>query len=161
MSRMDGSDSSTTENPYRAPGAAIDLAHSAAISRRGWKAYFWVVAASAASSLLFLATLGSFQILDALDFVCIAIGLTGVFGYAHRRALAVEPLWKLWLPLQITWDALIELVLAPLGLAHVLGPEAPSALETALGYLFLAPYYIALYRYAFRSAEVWGGDRDA
>jgi hypothetical protein len=158
MSRMDGSDKPTTDNPYRAPRAAIDLAHAAG-SRRGWKAYFWVVAASAASSLLFLATLGSFQILDALDFVFVAIGLTGVFGYAHRRPLAIEQLWKLWLPLQITWDAIVELVFVPLGLAHVLGPEAPSALETTLGYLFLAPYYIALYRYGFRSAELWGGGR--
>jgi hypothetical protein len=143
------------DNPYQAPRASVE--RTAPGGRRLWQVYFWMTAVSTGSALFFLATLGSFQLVDLLDFAFVSVGLAGLFGYACRHPIGSPRLWKLWFPFQIAWDTSVELIFAPLGLAHVIGSaaETPSTLETALGYLFLAPFYIALYRYGFRSAELW------
>ena len=141
------------DDPYRPPAAAV---RDPAPGRRiAWKVYFFLIAASY-PLLWLLSGVRWMQPLDAVDLAATSVGLSGLFAYAFRLRLASPGFWKAWLPVQIGWDLLATLWLAPLGLAFRFEePDPTSALDLALGILFLLPLYVALFRYARRSPEIW------
>ena len=142
------------DNPYRTPGSAASP--QAPGRRLLWKLYSWLIAL--AYALVFLAEgVRWMQALDVVDTGATAVGLAGLFAYAYRRRLASTAFWKGWLPLQVGWDLLVLLQLEPLGLMYQFAETDPSSAvaDTIIGILLLLPLYFALFRYAFRSPEIW------
>ena len=145
------------DNPYRPPASATNPAQRP--SRRiGWRLYLGLLGLSYAL-VYWMLGVGWMQTLDVVDGAATLVGFTGLFGYAYRRRLGSAVFWKRWLPVQVAWDLLVMLYLTGLGVVHAL-PEVASAslAEKALQLLFVLPLYVALFRYGFRSPEVW---RDA
>ncbi len=142
------------ENPYRPPGATTREIERPG-RRIGWKLYFLLLATGIPLSLLGDG-LAWMQGLDLIDVGVTATGLAGLFGYAFRRRLASLAFWRRWLPVQIGWDMLLVLVFEPLGLAQQTpGSEISSGFEWTIAAALVLPFYLALFRYGFRSPEIW------
>ncbi len=125
--------------------------------RLGWKIYFWVLAVLFPVGLLSLAVLDmTFQPVDLIDLAVSLVGMVGLFGYAHGRAIGAQRFWAAWLPAQLLWDALVALVLIPQGLAYLVpGSEPTTALVNPQGVVPAIPLYIKLFLHWSRSPEVW------
>jgi hypothetical protein len=141
------------DNPYEPPSASIGAETFPGL-KLGWKLYFWLSLVLYPLSLLMLGVQWM-QPLDVLDLLVTGTGLTGLLGYVYSRRIAGRRFWRRWLPFQLSWDIAIVMLWAPLGLSQNL-PVAPgSAVERTTSLLFLIPLYIGLFRYAFRSPDLW------
>lgn len=73
--------------------------------------------------------------------------LTATWGYAMQRPVGNEPYWRraFWILLAATALMLLRVALA-----------SPAALATvAIFMAFLVPAYVAAWRYAYRSSQLW------
>ncbi len=145
------------ESPYTPPSSGVT--GQVPVGRRlGWKTYLWLLVA--ASALVFpVLGFGWMQLLDWMDLALTAVGMIGLFGFAYRRPVGSGAFWRRWLPFQLLWDAAIVLFIIPAGLAYQIpGEEPSSAVENIVSFALLIPLYIALYRYGYRSPEIWSRD---
>ena len=75
--------------------------------------------------------------------------LTATWGYALRRPIATEQYWR-----RVFWILLLATALMLLRVALA----STVALVLVLGLMLLVvPAYVAAYRYAFRSPQLWRG----
>jgi hypothetical protein len=97
--------------------------------------------------------------LDAANLVLSAVGLAGVFGYAHARRVIGNGLWRVWAVSQPLWDAFYSLIAGSLGWTDLNAGAATNEIEywvtAALVGLIELPTYIALFRYGYRSQALW------
>jgi hypothetical protein len=73
--------------------------------------------------------------------------LTATWGYAMQRPVGNEPYWRraFWILVIVTALMLLRVALA-----------SPAALvPVAVFMVFLVPAYVAAWRYAYRSAQLW------
>jgi hypothetical protein len=141
-------------DPYRPPTSDLVMGQRAPASW-GWKLYFAVLALLLVGLLPELGV-AWIQLPDALDFAVAGVGLVGLCGYAWGRAFGMPSFWRGWVVFQPLWDVFIALVASPRGWAQVVPDmEASSVGEELFGLIVVVPLYIALFRYAFRSPDVW------
>jgi hypothetical protein len=123
-----------------------------------YKAYFWF--------FLFLLVLTYGQILsgqptpyDLLDMPFSLVALAGLFGFSHGRRLINRRFWMAYFPVQIAWDLFYlsnKTYALPLG-----GSLAQFNVGLFIACLLVAPFYVALFHYAYRSEAFWAGKRQA
>ena len=73
--------------------------------------------------------------------------LTATWGYAMQRPVGNEPYWRraFWILVVVTALMLLRVALA-----------SPAALVPVAAFMaFLVPAYVADWRYAYRSAQLW------
>ena len=135
-------------NPYTAPKS--DLApHPSNTSRRvGWKVYALAIAVLQVIGFLF--DLRKINIAEVLDDLVTIVGMVGLIGYAFRRHIGGRRIWMLWAVLFPVSNAMIGLWVYP----HT-GTGGHVGYFTAM--LLFFPQYLAVYRYAYRSPEIWRG----
>jgi hypothetical protein len=121
--------------------------------RRGWRIYFWIMAALLAVFVVvgFIKP-GSEPLLDVVDYLVSAFTLVGLFGYAYSRRIWSQGAWRVALPIVVIW----EFVNTARGLTKGdLGNVVEAAIYVALIFAIVVPAYVALYRYGYRSPELW------
>jgi hypothetical protein len=97
------------------------------------------------------------KIWDFMDMVVAVGALMGFLGYAYRFRIISMNVWKVYFFLVICWDFFYNIIISlVLDLAvHV--PNEPKVGWTGvlLSFAIVAPEYIALYLYGFKSDPVW------
>ena len=96
-----------------------------------------------------LFALSKMGISEALDYGVTAVGLMGLFGYAFRRPWLGRRSWMVLSVLIPLWDVAMGVWIYPRQSGT--GVE----LEYFVAMLLFLPQYLALVRYAYRSAELW------
>jgi hypothetical protein len=142
------------ENPYRPP---LSASSPEPPSRRiGWKVYQALLALSYVFGYV-LTGVQWIQPFDVVDMIVTLVAMVGLFGFAYRRRLANAVFWRRWLPIQVAWDIVVVVFLAQIGLAHQVpgAGERSATFDLTVQLVFLLPLYIALFRYGFRSPELW------
>jgi hypothetical protein len=117
-----------------------------------FKAYFWFFL-----TLLVLTHAqvfaGKIAPYDMMDLPFSLMALAGLFGYAYRRRIAHPRFWMIYFFVQIGWD-LFYISSKPFAL-----PDSGSLTEFNISLFFscllVAPFYMGLYNYAFRSTGLW------
>ena len=144
-------------NPYTPPGADLADLELTPGRRIGWKVYLWLMVTLSAIALALFGQ--SMQTADLAALAVTAVALVGLFGLAYRRRIGSRFFWRLWLPCEVVWDLAVVLVLTPAGLANQFPGTPTSAVEEVAGLAILLPLYVGLYRYAYRSRELWSATR--
>ncbi|MFW6357237.1 MAG: hypothetical protein ACOC0K_00750 [bacterium] len=120
----------------------------------GFQIYFWVF-----TLLMFVSYADLFgsnpRLYDVLDFPVSLAALTGLYGYAYRKRIGEQRIWQLFFLFLIGWDLFYASISLP--------PAGQSPMEynitLFLACLMIAPVYMALFFYAFRSPELWGSEQ--
>ena len=125
----------------------------------GWKIYFVIF-----SLLLLFVYYGllskGITIYDSADIAISLIALTGLFGYAFTKKIHSQTLWRIWLFVIVIWDLFYNIYLtAILGVAQ--GGETCNITEILIGFIFIFPEYIALYKYGYKSTALWKNDTNS
>jgi hypothetical protein len=106
-----------------------------------WQVYFWLIAAIIVLSYVSKGPIGTWKFVD----LAMSSGsLAALFLYAYRKKLFAPLFWKVYFVVFIVWDLSYNLIIEPKAKG-----EAFQA-TTLLGFLFIAPIYVALYLYAFK-----------
>jgi len=118
-----------------------------------WKIYAWflaIVLAAAYGAIIW----EGLEVRDAIDIPISLIAVIGVFGYAYKRRIVSEDLWRVWFFVIIGWDIFNSLVLE-----DFTEFDEFTAIEISIGIIFvlilIIPEYIALFLYGFKSETLW------
>ena len=126
----------------------------------GWKIYLW--------ALVILILLGYPQMLcsgptvwEIVDMLVTPLAIVGLYGYAYKKQIIHQSLWKVWVFVVILWDVAYNVVLSGLLGVTLYGHlfEEMSLPCIALNWTVIAPTYVALYLYGYRSDSLWAPNR--
>lgn len=114
-----------------------------------WWYYFWFLVVLAAISPFF----GPLDLTDWASWAFDLIGLIGLWAYLRRRPVGSRHLWSAYF---------LVAVAVTLYYSVTLFAEETEFPALVIGVLAIAlavsfPLFLALWRYAFRCPEVWGG----
>lgn len=120
-----------------------------------WKIYFSILLflyAIYVAAVIWFSEEMELGIVDYIDFIFAMFALVGVFGFAFKKVVLGESVWKVYLPFLILWD----ISYSALQDEWVVGEELMYVIM-ALGLmaLILIPQYVAIFRYGFRSKQLW------
>lgn len=120
-----------------------------------WKIYFWVMlllyAIYVAAAIWFPEEM-ELEVVDYIDFVFAMLALVGVFGFAFKKAVLYQGVWRAYLPFIILWD----ISYSALRDEWVGGEELMyEIIAVGLMALVLIPQYVAIFRYGFYSKQLW------
>jgi hypothetical protein len=120
-----------------------------------WKIYFFILSllytAYMVAAILYPEAM-ELESIDYFDLGFALLALVGVFGYAFRRTVLSKNVWKLYLPFIILWD----IGFATLRNEWIGGKDLMyEIMALIIIVLTLIPQYVALFRYGFRSAQLW------
>jgi len=118
-------------------------------TRRGWKIYcavvgLWLV-------IVYAVVAPRFRLIYVADVSITLPSYLGVWGYAFETKIGWRPLWGFLSFVFPTWDVLFNFVLSPESLSEV------GVFPVLIALVLLVPAYVAIWRYAFRSPEIWRG----
>jgi len=135
-------------NPYAAPTSDIGLIPSSTSRRVGWKVYALAIAVLQIVGFIF--DLRKINVAEVLDDLVTIVGMVGLLGYAFRRPVLGQRIWMFWAVLFPVSNAVIGLWVYPhTGTGGHLGYFAAM--------LLFFPQYLAVFRYGYRSSEIWSG----
>ena len=147
--RRPGSELPSKLNPY-APPRPDTAPQPSAADRRGWRIYAYTITLLTVVS--FLAELRKVNAIRLIDYGPGLLGLVGLLGYAHHRALLRRWVWMIHSLLLPLWDIALGAWVYPW-----FEPHSPPS--SVLGYFTLMPIffpeYLALIRYAYKSKDIW------
>jgi hypothetical protein len=84
-----------------------------------------------------------------------AIGAVPILGFVLDRAILRVPLWRMWLAFTIAWSAYDLFVHADWFAQRASPSGLDPSLAMILGTAVAIPCWLAVYRYAFRSPQLW------
>ena len=86
-----------------------------------------------------------------------ATALVGVFGFVSRMRILSPVFWRVFMPALLAWDIAYNFVLVgQLDLAmQSVEPMEGFPWDLVAGVTFLAPMYVALFLYGYRSKPIW------
>jgi len=129
------------------------------MKRFWWRAYFFLMLVLTVIGIGFVPFVFESSESSWLDWVfyplCLA-QLAGLYGFVYSRPLAVPLVWRATLVATLIYEAwnmistALEDVASPGLLAAMVGVSV-SVL------LLQAPMFVAIYRYGFKSGELWRG----
>jgi hypothetical protein len=121
-----------------------------------WKIYSVVLAAILLPSYVMVMG-ASFAPWDFMDMVVAVGALMGFFGYAYKFRIISMNLWKFYFFLIISWDLFYNIIISMILDLAVNLPGAPKAtwLDVLFSFAIIAPEYVALYHYGFKSESLW------
>jgi hypothetical protein len=138
-------------NPFAAPAVRAD--RSVQLTKRPgflWRPYCWIVVPVWLYALMFAGIPRTWDVYG--HSLLFAVSIAGMLGYVYRRRLLRPRFWAVWLPVQ----ALADLVGLTIYLTDGWSTFRTDAILTcAIGYACLFPVYLALYRYAHQSHDLW------
>jgi hypothetical protein len=135
-------------NPYAAPKSDIELIPASPSRRVGWRVY--ALAIAGLQIIGFMVDLRKINLAEVLDDLVTMVGMVGLLGYAFRRHIGGRRIWMLWAVLFPVSNAVIGLWIYPhTGTGGHLGYFAAM--------LLFFPQYLAVFRYGYRSPEIWRG----
>lgn len=102
-----------------------------------WKVYSWVFGVLVIAGYF----TGQFRIWERIDLSVSLGALAGLFLYAYKHRCLNRTVWSIYLVVYVIWDFSYNLAIIPFILYE------GDIMETVLGFLFVLPLYIALYRY--------------
>ena len=100
----------------------------------------------------------SSTVFDWLDALMAITALVGVFGFVFRMRIFRSGFWQVFMWALLAWEITYNLVLAwRMDLAlRPLGEDLWAYL--VVGLALVAPMYVVLYLYAYRSQSIWTGE---
>ena len=119
----------------------------------GWKIYFWIIALQLLGVPIGAYYFSSISIMDIANWVFVALGVVGLYGFVYQKALLTEKFWKLFLPAFVIWDILFLVIWLPNQVTQE--PVDSYEIKTLFIFLIVLPQYIGIYRYAFNRLELW------
>lgn len=118
-------------------------------SRFGWRVYAVVLGCLLVIMYATVMTL-SFRPIYIADLSITGVAYTGLLGYAFQRKLGTSLFWKVLCVAFVAWEIFFNFVISPQSLKEVGAPLVAICMLVVLG-----PEYVALYRYGYRSPEIW------
>jgi len=134
----------------------------------GWRIYAWAYLAALGVAHWSIIRAGATAV-DLLDLPLSLCAAAGVLGFAHQWRLGSQLFWRGFLIPFVAWELTYNVVLgAWLGIAqheslvrpmstHPLATVVVAGLVAAL----VVPSYVAVFRYGYRSAQLWQSHRTA
>jgi hypothetical protein len=133
-------------NPYAAPKSDLGPIPGSTSRRVGWKVYALAIAVLQLIGFWF--DLQKINVAEVLDDLVTMVGMVGLLGYAFRWHIGGRRIWMLWAILLPVSNAAIGLWVYP----H-------TGTGSRIGYfaamLLFFPQYLAVFRYGYRSSEIW------
>jgi hypothetical protein len=119
-----------------------------------WKFYFWVILAL---DMIAFVMPQQRRVWETVDMGVFLLALFGLFGFCWSKQMLSRLFWRISLVCLLAWIGWYAFVLAPVPAvaSQAAGMKLPSRLLTGLAIVPHIPLVVALYLYAFRSAEVW------
>lgn len=120
----------------------------------GYKVYMWlqlIIVGYFSYDLFFLNTA---KIYDYIDLPFTILGLVGLFGYVYKKTIFNAIIWKWSFLIIILWDTLYGIFLYDYHPINSLSIGFKIGV-TIFIYVYLLPYYIALYLYGYKSDRIW------
>ena len=140
-------------DPYKTPKSDVEV--TVTISKTRWKVFFWIILALEVLSV-------GFMVIDpevsmpatAIELIVYSVIIAGLFGFAHDRKIFFRQLWSYMIPIGLVFDLYLyydmnwafesmEELYVTIGVVIVIGIP------------FAVFQYLALYKYSFRSPEIW------
>jgi len=135
-------------DPYTAAQPKIGPTTGSTSGRVGWKVYGLGVVIFQIIGLVY--DLRTPQLMEVMDDLVTMVGMVGLLGYVFQKRVGWRSLWRLWAVLFPVSNALIGLWVYPrVGTGGYLGYFAAM--------LLFFPQYLAVFRYGYRSPEIWRG----
>jgi hypothetical protein len=141
-------------NPYVAPTSDLGAEKHLA-PKTLWKIFFWVLLVLEVLSLLMLLMDPSESLLIILfDTVIYSFILLGLFGFSYNRKIINRIIWAYVIPIGIVFDLYNVF---SLGLEFETTDElyVVLGLAVAISLPLMIFQYLALFKYSFRSPEIW------
>lgn len=114
-----------------------------------WWYYFWFLVVLAAISPFF----GPFGLTDWVFWAFDLIGLIGLWAYLRRRPVVSRHLWSAYFLVAVAVALYYSIDIFAEETEHLALMIGVSTVALAVSF----PLFLALWRYAFRSPDVWGG----
>lgn len=146
------------ENPYEVPQSTLEGETLTLRKKTGWKVFFWVfgVLYIAMFFVMYFETKYSlvFKMTETLVYCGV---LAGLFCFAYNKRLFQSRLWKFFFPVAMGWD------MYSVGSSFTettMAFTSENLIFILIYLLMITPIYffqyLALYKYAFQSQEIWG-----
>ncbi len=118
-------------------------------NRRGWKIY--CIAVALALVVIYTVVLtAAFRPLHLVDLALTLSSFAGLYGYAFRQRVLWAGFWRIQCFLFPAWEVAMNFYFSQ-NTVRISGFVALFALM-----LFFVPEYWALWKYGYRSPEIWG-----
>lgn len=114
-----------------------------------WWYYFWFLVVLAAISPFF----DPFGLTDWVFWAFDLIGLIGLWAYLRRRPVVSRHLWSAYFLVAVAVALYYSIDIFAEETEHLALMIGVSTVALAVSF----PLFLALWRYAFRSPDVWGG----
>lgn len=116
--------------------------------RLGWKVYC-VAVAVALAAIYTVVWRSAFRPVHLVDLAITLAGFAGLWGYASQRRLLSQSFWRIQACLFPAWEIVMNFYFSRIT-AGISGYVAVWALM-----LFFVPEYWALWKYGYRSPDIW------
>ncbi len=140
-------------NPYQTPQSDVNVVEQ--VSKTKWKFFVWVIVLLEILSIVMLVIDPEESVLDVvIDLVIYIFIILGLFGYAYNKRIFFKEMWKFVIPVAFVYDIYGLYVLDwTYGSTEEL--YITIGFTAAIGLPIMFFQYLALYRYGFRSQEIW------
>jgi|WetSurMetagenome_2_1015567.scaffolds.fasta_scaffold41632_2 hypothetical protein len=122
---------------------------------------FWRIYSVALAVLLlptYVMIMGtSYSLWDFMDMVVAVGALMGFIGFAYKFPIISVNVWKVYFFLVISWDFFYNIIITLVLDLAVHLPNEPKIgwTNVLLSFAIIAPEYVALFRYGFKSDPIW------
>jgi hypothetical protein len=122
-------------------------------SKRFWKIYFVFIVILTAISLPFY--MKTFRTWEVIDIVFMIPAMVGLFGFVWKKQILKQEFWKVFFISWVSWTPLYHFII-PLPSEALKADTVvfPQWLLATLTLIPAIPHFIAIFRYAFPSAEM-------
>ena len=140
-------------NPYKTPESDVEVI--ATISKTRWKAFFWMILVlEALSAVLMIVDPDDSMLGMVIELIVYPVIIIGLFGFAYDRKIFFRQFWSYMIPIGMAFDLYLYY---DLGWAFESTEELyfTFGLVVVIGIPLAIFQYLALYKYSFRSPEIW------
>ena len=143
-------------NPYQPPESDVISKNNIKQPKLGWKIFFWIILVIEllSVSVALIDHEENIYELTAETLFYTAI-LLGLFGFSYNKKIIIRVFWGYLIPIGLIWDIY---TISSIGWTEM---ETSEELYFSIGFLIviglplLVLQYTALYKYCFRSPEIW------
>jgi hypothetical protein len=140
-------------DPYRTPQSDVEV--NQPVSKTKWKVFFWIILLLEIISIVFMIIDPEESTLEVVaELIIYPIIIVGIFGFAYGRRIFSTQLWISMIPIGLSYD-----VYGFLKLDWTFGSTEEMYFTVGLVAVIIFPLmiiqYLALYKYSFKSPEIW------
>lgn len=140
-------------DPYRTPQSDVEV--SQPVSKTKWKVFFWIILLLEIISIVLMIVDPEESTLELVaELIIYPIIIVGIFGFAYGRRIFSSQLWVSMIPIGLSYD-----VFSFFKLDWTLESTEEIYFTVGLMAVIILPLmfiqYLALYKYSFKSPEIW------